>query len=197
MLKSNYALRLKKRKNHVNKYKDADPTDLIFIDEMGAHLNMTLDYARAKSGQRIAMPKPFVRGTKISVIGAVSAAGVEAALYGEWATATDIFYHFIKNDLCPKLKANNIVLLDNVSFHKNALIEEAISATGAKIDFLPPYSPHFNPIEMGWSFVKNILCEMEARTLRSSQKALKFALGQISAKQLMAWFQHAGYQSTL
>lgn len=163
---------------------------------MGAHLNMALDYARAKSGQRIAMPKPFIRGAKISVIGAVSATRVEAALYGEWATDTDIFYHFIKNNLCPKLKASNIVLLDNVSFHKNALIEEAILATGAKIDFLPPYSPDFNPIEMAWSFIKNILREMEARTLKTFHKALKFALGEISAKQLMGWFHHAGYRST-
>lgn len=163
---------------------------------MGAHLNMALDYARAKSGQRIAMPKPFIRGSKISLIGAISAKGVEAALYGEWATDADIFYHFIKNNLCPKLNKNNIVLLDNVSFHKNLQVEEAILSTGATIDFLPPYSPEFNPIEMVWSFVKNILREMEARTLKAFQKSLKFALEEISTAKLTGWYDHAGYRST-
>ena len=59
---------------------------------MGAHLNMIMDYGRAKSGKRVAMPKPFVRGPKISLIGAISTTKVEAAFYGEWATDTNTFY---------------------------------------------------------------------------------------------------------
>ena len=87
-----------------------DPSKLIFLDEMGAHLNMTLDYARSKCGSRIAMPKPFIRGANISLIGAISTSGVEAALYGEWATNGEIFNQFIENALLPKLKPGNIVL---------------------------------------------------------------------------------------
>ena len=187
---------VKKRANHIGKYSDVDPKHLIFIDEMGAHLNMALDYARAKSGKRISMPKPFIRGSKISLIGAISTTGVEAALYGEWATDANIFYHFIQHDLCPTLTKDNIVLLDNVSFHKDARIEEGILATGAKLDFLPPYSPEYNPIKMVWSFVKNILREMEARTVKAFQKALKFALGEITQENLIGWYNHTGYRST-
>ena len=92
---------------------------------MGAHLNMALDYARSKSGERIAMPKPFIRGSKISLIGAISSSGVEAAFYGEWATNAEIFYHFIENNLCPRLDKNNIVLLDNVPFHKDIRVKRS------------------------------------------------------------------------
>ncbi len=163
---------------------------------MGAYLNMVLNYARAPIGQRVHMPKPFNRGMKLSVIGAISTARVEASLYGPWATDGDIFYHFIAHDLCPILQPHHIVLLDNVGFHKTQRVQDAIHATGASIDFLPPYSPDFNPIEMAWSFVKNILQEIEARTLASFQKALKYALEKITENKLLGWFQHAGYRST-
>lgn len=163
---------------------------------MGAHLNLILHYAGAKSGQRISMPKPFIRGAKISLIGAISTTAVEAALYGEWATDANIFYHFIQHHLCPKLTKKHIVLLDNVAFHKDPRVEEAIKATGATIDFIPPYSPDYNPIEMLWSFVKNILRQMEVRTMKTFQSVLKFALGQITSEKLFGWYKHAGYRST-
>ena len=158
---------------------------------------MTLNYARSPIGQRVHMPKPFNRGMTLSVIGAISTTRVEASIYGEWATDSDIFYHFIAHDLCPILQPHHTVLLDNVSFHKSQRVQDAIQATGANIDFLPPYSPEMNPIEMAWSFVKNILQEMEARTITAFQKTLKYALENITPDKLLAWYQHAGYQSTL
>jgi len=99
---------VKKREKHRKKYKNIDPKRLIFIDEMGAHLNMTLEYARAESGKRIAMPKPFIRGPKILLIGAISISKVEGAFYGNWATNGDIFTHFVENILLPILRPDNI-----------------------------------------------------------------------------------------
>lgn len=164
---------------------------------MGAHLNMTQAYARAIGGNRIAMPKPFIRGAKLSVIGAISSTKVEAALYGEWATDGDIFCHFIENSLLPQLKPDNIVLLDNVSFHKSDRVIKAIQSTGAKVDFIPPYSPEFNPIELMWSAIKTMIRQLEPRTLPQFQSAIKKAFLAVNRHKLKAWFEHAGYRSTL
>jgi transposase len=153
---------------------------------MGAHLNMTQVYARAVGGQRIAMPKPFIRGAKLSVIGAISSTKVEAALYGEWATNGDIFYHFIEHCLLPQLKVNSIVLLDNVGFHKSEKVINAIESTGAKVDFIPPYSPEVNPIEMMWSLLKNIIRQLEPRTIAQFQSAIKKAFEAVNQKKLQA-----------
>jgi len=147
----------KKRQIHIEKYKKVDPNRLIFIDEMGAYLNMTLNYGHSPKGERIYIAKPFNRGMKLSVMGAISTTRIEASLYGQWATDGDIFYHFVTHDLCSILRPHHIVLLDNIGFHKIQRVQEAIEATGATLEFLPPYSPDMNPIEMTWSFVKNYL----------------------------------------
>ena len=133
---------------------------------MGAHLNMTLEYARAIAGKRMAMPKPCISGAKVSLIGAISINRVEAAMYGNWATDGDIFTHFIENDLLPILKPEHIVLFDNVAFHKSERVRKLIESTGAQMALLPPYSPDMNPIEMTWSFTKNIVRKLEPRTMR-------------------------------
>ena len=157
---------------------------------------MTLDYARIIKGKRIHMPKPCVRGTHISLIGAVSTESIEAALYGEWATNGDIFEHFLEHSLAPKLTQEHVVLMDNVSFHKSKRAIEIIEATGATVDYLPPYSPEFNPIELLWSFIKKIIKELEPRNMKTFAKALKSALEQVNKESLIGWYAHAGYRST-
>jgi hypothetical protein len=91
--------------------------DLIFIDESGANLRMSSSYARSEGGERIKMPIPFDHGPQFSMIGAISANRVEAALYGKWATNGDIFHAFIEKSLLPQLKPKHIVIMDNVRFH--------------------------------------------------------------------------------
>ena len=157
---------------------------------------MSLDYARALKGERVNLPKPFIRGSKISLIGAISTENVEAALYGEWSTNGNIFEHFLEHSLVPKLTSEHIVLMDNVGFHKNERVREIIEATGAKVDYLPPYSPEMNPIELTWSFVKKIIKELEPRNMKQFAKSLKLALEQINPQKLVGWFAHAGYRST-
>lgn len=166
---------------------------LIFIDESGANLRMESSYARVEGGQRIKMPVPCERGPKISMIGAVSTKKVEAALYGEWATNGEIFLTFIEKELSPKLKKKHIVIMDNVKFHLQAAVAAAIEAKGAKVIFLPPYSPDFSPIENMWSKIKNTLRKLAPRTLKEFQKSIQFAFKQVSESDLVSWFKHCGY----
>jgi len=81
------------------------------------------------------------------MIGAISMNKVEAALYGEWATNGEIFYTFVEKSLLSQLKPRHTVIMDNVKFHLQERITKAIESKGAKVIFLPPYSPDFNPIE--------------------------------------------------
>ncbi len=166
---------------------------LIFIDESGANLRMESAYARTEGGQRIKMPVPCDRGPQISMIGAISTKKIEAALYGEWATNGEIFLTFIEKELSPKLKKKHIVIMDNVKFHLQAAVASAIEATGAKVIFLPPYSPDFSPIENMWSKIKNTLRKLAPRTLKEFQKSIQIAFKQVSENDLVGWFKHCGY----
>jgi transposase len=170
---------------------------LIFIDESGANLRMASTHARAEGGERIKMPIPFKRGPQFSMIGAISANKVEAALYGAWATNGDIFHEFIEKALLSQLKPNHIVIMDNVKFHLQARIREIIESTGAKLIFLPPYSPDLSPIENMWSKVKNTLRKLAPRTTRNFKKCIKVAFEGITKSDLVAWFKHCGYESGL
>jgi transposase len=84
-----------------------------------------------------------------------------------------------------------------VGFHKSEKIINLIKSVGASIDFIPPYSPEFNPIEMMWSFIKNIIRQIEPRTIVQFQAAIKKAFLAVTKEKLKAWFEHAGYRSTL
>ena len=170
-----------------------DPNNLIFIDETGANLNMTLLYGRAPKGDRIKMPAPMNRGMQISIIGAISTTKVEAALYGEWATNGDIFQTFITTQLIPNLSPEKVVLLDNVQFHKSDAVIKAIETTGARVIFLPPYSPEFNPIEPMWSKLKHVLEFLEPRTFNEFKKAIKKAFSEVTESDLIGWYNHCGY----
>jgi transposase len=103
------------------------------------------------------------------------------------------FFTFIEKCLIPKLTAGKIILLDNVAFHKAFRIKEAIEAVGAKLKFLPPYSPDFPPIENMWSKIKTVLRKFSPRTLNEFKKAIKKAFASISTTDLLAWFRHCGY----
>jgi transposase len=173
-----------------------EPEDLIFIDESGANLNMDSAYGRAQGGRRVNASKPHCRGTTVSIIGAMSLLGVVAAMYGEWATDGIAFLTFIQTMLVPQLRAGHIVIMDNASFHKIKQVREAIESSGARLVFLPPYSPDFSPIELMWSKLKQYLRKKAARTLGSFHQALLEAFETLTDYDFEGWFAHCGYDAS-
>ena len=184
---------LKKRLLFIEKMPTLNVSNLIVLDESGCHLNMTLSHARAYGGKRVKMPTAFVRGPKISIIGAISIYGVEAAMYGEWNTDADIFTAFIKKQLAPKLSPGKIIIMDNINFHSCSEAVNSIYSAGASIINLPPYSPELSPIENMWSKVKQILKKLEPRTLKSFSMGIKQAFHAVTKQDLLGWFKHCGY----
>ncbi|HBF29310.1 transposase, partial [Rhizobium sp.] len=105
-----------------------------------------------------------------------------------------IFEKWIETQLAPTLQKGDVVILDNVAFHKSKRAEELVRAKGAWLLFLPPYSPDLNPIEMAFSKLKALLRKYAARTF----KAISDALGEIcdlfSVTECRNYFKAAGYE---
>lgn len=95
--------------------------------------------------------------------------------------------------LIPKLWKGAVVVWDNYSIHKGKEIEQAIIAAGARLIYLPPYSPDFNPIENCWSKIKNILRSIGARNYQDLELAISQAYSQVSLKDIYSWFSHSCY----
>jgi transposase len=111
----------------------------------------------------------------------------------EGATDTEVFRAYVRQVLCPILQPGDVVIMDNLSPHKSDPTLELIEQRGARVLFLPAYSPDLNPIEMMWSKVKSLLRSAEARTESALLQAIAAALEKITPQDAMNWFAHCGY----
>jgi transposase len=171
--------------------------DFVFVEEMGIKIDLAREYGRAAPGERVGDTKPSARGNNLSVIGALGFDELRAAMRVPGAVDGDAGLIFTKDVLAPRLRPGNIVVLDNVPTHKMAAIEEALTAVDAKVNFLPPDSPAFSPIENCWSKVKPFLRRVAARTQQDLDAALSQALAMITGDDIKGWFAHCGYGDAL
>jgi transposase len=129
----------------------------------------------------------------LTIFAALTTRGLQAPMTIPEPTDGDIFSAYIEQVLCPRLQPGQVVILDNLSAHKVAGVRERIEAVGARLLYLPPYSPDLNPIEQAWSKVKQILRSLKARTDEALESAVAEALNAITAADAIAWFTHSGY----
>lgn len=181
------------RRSFIELAKSLDPRRLVFIDEAGSHIAMTREYARAPRGERAHGSVPRNAGTVTTKIGALDVKGVRAMMTVEGATDAEVFEALLERVLLRKLKPGDIVVLDNVGVHKTADVRRLIRAAGARVLYLPPYSPDLNPIELCWSKLKALLKEFGARTQEALDRAIRRAMDLIGADDAEAWFGHCGY----
>ena len=158
---------------------------------------MTRTHARAPRGQRAEAREPFNYGQSTSVIGALSLRGVLAPMTIEGAVNRQVFDLYVKHLLVPELRRGDIVFLDNVKFHYSEYAVSLIEAAGASVEYLPAYSPDFDPIEECISKLKAILRKLKARTKRKLGNALRYAIEQVTPKDIRGWFTHCGYTHSL
>jgi transposase len=171
-----------------------DPADFVFLDETSISIALTRRYARAPRGQRAPGQVPRNHGTPTTLLAALSPAGLGAAMTLEGAANTAAFTAYVREVLCPTLHSGQLVLVDNVSFHRAEAIRELIEAAECVLVFLPPYSPDFNPIEHAFSKLKTQLRATAARTQAALETAIADALDQITAADARGWFRHCGYE---
>lgn len=137
---------------------------------------------------------PAAHWSTFTLLGSLTLSGVLASMTVEAATDTDIFLTYLKQVLGPKLKAGNVVVMDNLSVHKVAPVREIIEATGARVLYLPPYSPDLNPIEPCWSKIKQKVRALKARVVEALEKATTEAVQAVSSNDAEGWFGYCGYR---
>lgn len=166
---------------------------LVFLDESGVTTQMTRSHGRAPRGERIAEATPHRRWEVVTTLGALSLRGLQAAMTVAAPTDGDIFLAYVGQVLAPSLRPGDVVVLDNLGAHKVSGIAAAVEAAGARLLYLPPYSPDLNPIEQAWSKFKQNLRSAKARSADALDQAIHDALAAITADNATGWFRHCGY----
>jgi transposase len=156
---------------------------------------MTRTYGRAPRGRRVVDHVPAGKYHSTTMMGALRLDGTVAAMVYEGGTDVPVMEAFAKTELRRILRRGDIVVMDNLSAHKDPMVIGAIKRAGASVWHLPPYSPDFNPIEQMWSKVKEILRSTKARTAEALLDAIGVALGAVTADDAQGWFAHCGYRN--
>jgi hypothetical protein len=162
-----------------------NPTRLIFVDESGTNLSLTRRYGRAPRGERVVAIVPRNHGPNITLLAAMSADGITAAMTMTGATDRQVWALFVRQILVPSLRPGQIVLWDNLAIYKNQALRQLIEAHGCQVRLLPRYSPDFKR--------KTALRQAGARTRPALEEAIAAGLDTITAHDAAAWFRHCGY----
>ena len=169
---------------------------LVFIDETGTSTSMTRRYGRAPRGRRCLDSAPHGHWETTTFVGALRRCRLTAPMVTAGPMDGEIFLAYVRQFLCPTLQPGDTVILDNLSSHKVAGVEAAITATGARVRFLPPYSPDLNPIEKLFSKLKARLRKAAARDIEALWKEIGELLGTVSASECTNFFDSCGYVRT-
>lgn len=105
----------------------------------------------------------------------------------------ELFLAWVKQGLVPGLQSDDVVIMDNLATHKVAGVREAIEGAGARLEYLPRYSPDFNPIENLWSKVKAGVKSRAPRTARQLHNTAGAAFAAVTPEDCQGFFLHAGY----
>ncbi len=127
------------------------------------------------------------------MLASLSLAGIQAPMTIDGAVDGAVFKASVEQVLSPTLEAGDVVVMDNLPAHKVSGIRELVQARGAKLIYLPPYSPNLNPTEKCWSKIKTYLRRAKARTREELEKALREALLLITETDAQGWFKSCGY----
>ncbi|NJO52354.1 MAG: IS630 family transposase [Leptolyngbyaceae cyanobacterium RM2_2_4] len=181
------------RLDYWDRMRDVPVDKLVFIDETGFWVGMSRDVARSLSGKKALCLRQFYKGRKMTLIGAIKKEGVVATrLIKGWMKGKD-FRAFLEIDLIPKLKGGEVIVMDNLSSHKMEGIKELVEEKGARIEYLPPYSPDFNPIEMMWSVIKAFVRLYCTRGMAALEKLVEIGLYLIETSSFSNWFAKCCY----
>ena len=174
-----------------------DPKLLVFIDEMGTNISLSMLRAWSRRGQRAYGSVPRNRGPNTTLLSSMTMEGMGPSLAVEGTTTAAVFEVYLERVLLPGLCPGQVVVMDNLSAHKGERVRELIEARGCQLIYLPPYSPDFNPIEEAFSKIKSLLRKAEARTREGLVEALGAAISAVNAQDACRFFEHCGYGTSI
>lgn len=165
----------------------------MFIDETWASTNMAPRYGRGPRGQRVPGAAPFGHWKTTTFLAGLRHDQITAPCVFDGPINGQRFLAWIEQALVPTLESGDIVVMDNLSAHKVAGVRQAIEAKGAKIAYLPPYSPDLNPIEQLFAKLKHLLRKTKARTVDALWKAIGQLLDQFDPDECKNYLANSGY----
>jgi transposase len=163
------------------------------MDESGANITLVPRYGRAPRGRRCHGSQPRGHYRHLTLFAALSLTGIQAPMILEGAADREAFRVYVEQVLAPTLQPGQLVILDNLSVHKQAAMRRAIEAAGCRVLFLPTYSPDFNPIEQAFAKIKQVLRQAQAKTTEALQEAIAQAIDLVTATDAAGCFRGCGY----
>ncbi|HEX2134372.1 MAG TPA: IS630 family transposase [Microvirga sp.] len=173
-----------------------DPARLVFIDETWAKTNMTRRHGRAPRGARLIAKVPHGHWKTTTFLAALRHDRIDAPCLFDGPINGERFLAYVEQALVPTLKPGDIVIMDNLGSHKGKAVRQAIRAAGAKLIFLPKYSPDLNPIEQLFAKLKALLRKAAARTIEAVCAAIGQLLDSFTPQECANYLKNAGYAST-
>ena len=172
-----------------------DPRRLVFIDETWAKTNMAPLRGWAPRGQRLAAKVPFGHWKTMTFVAALRHDRIDAPWVLDGPMNGDSFRTYVEQVLAPTLGPADIVVMDNLGSHKGQAVRAAIRAVGARLLFLPPYSPDLNPIEQVFAKLKHLLRKASERTVQDTWRRIGDLLSHFPAPECANYLVNAGYGS--
>jgi transposase len=172
-----------------------DPARLVFLDETWAKTNMTRTHGRCLRGQRLVAKVPHGHWKTLTFVAALRVDGMRAPCVLDGPINGRSFLAYVEQILVPTLTPGDVVVMDNLGSHKSVAVRRAIRAAGARLFFLPPYSPDLNPIENAFAKLKTLLKKAAARTVEATWRRIGELLDLITPAECRNYFAKAGYAS--
>jgi len=173
-----------------------DPRRLVFIDETWAKTNMTRTHGRARRGERLVARVPHGRWKTLTFLAALRCDAVTAPFVLDGPINGDWFRAYVEQVLVPTLSPGDVVVMDNLGSHKGRAVRQAIRAAGARLLFLPPYSPDLNPIEQVFAKLKTLLRKADERCVETVWRRIGTLLDHFSPTECGNYLVNSGYAST-
>jgi transposase len=172
---------------------ELDPDHLVFIDETGTSTNMVRQRGRAPRGERLVGKVPQGHWKTTTFVAALRSTALTAPGVIDGPMNGNAFVAYVEQVLAPSLKPGDIVVMDNLSAHKVPGVRQAIDAAGARLLYLPPYSPDFNPIEHLFAKLKALLRKAGERSVPGLWNRIAELLDAFTAAECTNYFRSAGY----
>ncbi|WP_156436363.1 IS630 family transposase [Bradyrhizobium pachyrhizi] len=166
---------------------------LIFIDETAVTTKMVRHYGRSPRGERLVSGVSHGHWKTLTLVAALRIDGLTAPYVIDGAMDGPSFLAYVEQVLAPTLRKGDIVFMDNLRTHKIAGVREAIEAVGARVRYLPAYSPDLNPIEQAFSRLKAALRKGATRTVQALLKLIGKLVKSFAPQVCANYFRHAGY----
>jgi transposase len=171
-----------------------NPARLVFIDETAVTTNMVRLNGRSPRGERLVGIVPQGHWETVTLVAGLRCTGIVAPMVFKGAMNAETFLAYLEQCLCPTLKRWDSVIIDNLSAHHDIGVEEPIRAVGAKLRYLPQYSPDLNPIEMLFHQLKALLRKLAKRTIDDLSQCIGSFIRVFDPAQSANYFRHAGYE---